>query len=52
MYLRIGITPEDKPFHRFFWRDTDACRQPDVYEFDRVVFGVNSSLFLAQFVLQ
>ena len=24
---------------------------PDVYEFDRVVFGVNPSLFQAQFVL-
>ena len=52
MYQRIGITPEDKPFHRFLWRGTDACRQPDVFEFDRVVFGVNSSPFLAQFVFQ
>ena len=52
MYLRIGMAPEDKPFHRFLWRGTDASRQPEVYEFDRVVFGVNSSPFLAQFVLQ
>ena len=27
-------------------------RDPDVYEFDRVVFGVNASPFLAQFVAQ
>ena len=52
MYLRIGIAPEDKPFHRFLWRGIDQNRQPDIYEFDRVVFGVNSSPFLAQFVLQ
>ena len=52
MYLRIGITDEDKPYHRFLWRGTDQNRYPDVYEFDRVVFGVNSSPFLAQFVLQ
>ena len=30
----------------------DQSRRPDVYEFDRVVFGVNSSPFQAQFVLQ
>ena len=52
MYLRIGIAPEDKRFHRFLWRGIDQARQPEVYEFDRVVFGVNSSLFQAQFVLQ
>ena len=52
MYLRIGIAPEDKPFHRFLWRGIDQTRQPDVYEFDRVVFGVNSSPFQAHFVLQ
>ena len=52
MYLRIGIAPEDKRFHRFLWRGIDQARQPEVYEFDRVVFGVNSSPFQAQFVLQ
>lgn len=30
----------------------DQNHSPDVYEFDRVVFGVNSSPFQAQFVLQ
>ena len=52
MYLRIGIAPDDKPYHRFLWRGIDQGRQPDIYEFDRVVFGVNSSPFQAQFVLQ
>ena len=52
MYLRIGIAPEDKPFHRFLWRGIDQIRQPDVFEFDRVVFGVNSCPFRAQVVLQ
>ena len=52
MYLRIGITESDKPYHRFLWRDMDQSRKPDIYEFDRVVFGVNSSPFQAQFVLQ
>ena len=52
MYLRIGIAAEDKPYHRFLWRGTDISRRPDIYEFDRVVFGVNSSPFQAQFILQ
>ena len=52
IYLRIGIAAEDKPYHPFLWRGTDHSRQPDVYEFDRVVFGVNSFPFQAQFVLQ
>lgn len=52
MYLRIGIAPEDKPYHRFLWRGMNQCHSPDVYEFDRVVFGVNSSPFQAQYVSQ
>ncbi|MCG7868682.1 MAG: hypothetical protein JAY74_20210, partial [Candidatus Thiodiazotropha taylori] len=52
MYLRIGIADCDKPYHRFLWREMDQSRSPDVYEFDRVVFGVNSSPFQAQFVLR
>ena len=52
MYLRIGIAPEDQPFHRFLWRGMGVDRQQDIYQFNRVVFGVNSSPFQAQFVLQ
>ena len=52
MYLRVGIATEDKPYHSFLWRGIDTNRQPDIYEFDRVVFGVNSSPFQAQLVLQ
>ena len=52
MYLRIGIAHADKLYHRFLWREMDQSRRSDVYEFDRVIFGVNSSPFQAQFVLQ
>ena len=51
MYLQIGIAAEDKLYHRFLWRGMGQDRQPDIYEFDRVGFGVNSSPFQAQFVL-
>ncbi|KAL9987043.1 hypothetical protein ACROYT_G001278 [Oculina patagonica] len=52
MYLQIKLRPEDQPYHRFLWRDLQTDREPDVFEFDRVVFGVNSSPFQAQFVAQ
>ena len=52
MYLQIKLKPEDRPYHRFLWRDLNTQREPDVFEFDRVVFGVNSSPFQAQFVAQ
>ena len=52
MYLRIGIAQSDKQYHSFLWRGLDQDRAPDVYEFDGLVFGVNSSPFQALFVLQ
>ena len=52
MYPRIEIAPEDPPFHRFLWRDLDQQKVPEEYEFSRAIFGVNSSLFLAQFITQ
>ncbi len=50
MYLQIKLREEDRPYHRFLWRDLDQSVEPVVYEFNRVVFGVNSSPFQAQFV--
>ena len=52
MYPRIGITPEDKQYYRFLRRRSDQKSHPDIYEFDLVVFGVNSSPFQAQVLLQ
>ena len=50
MYLRVGIIEPDRKFHRFLWRAMEIDRDPDEYEFSRLVFGVNCSPFLAQFV--
>ena len=52
MYLQIGLKDEDRRYHRFLWRDMQDDREPDVYEFNRLVFGVNCSPFLAQYVTQ
>ncbi len=52
MYLRILVNETDRRYFSFLWRDMDTSREPDVYEFSRVVFGVNCSPFLAQLVLR
>ena len=52
MYLRIEVAPKDRPYQRFLWRSLNQERAPDEYEFNRVVLGVNSSPFQAQFVAQ
>jgi hypothetical protein len=43
---------QDRSFFRFLWRNLDLHRKPDVYEFERVVFGDASAPFRAQFVSQ
>ena len=50
MYLQIEIEPEDRPLFRILWRDGETGRNPDVYEFSRVVSGKNSAPFEAQFI--
>ena len=52
MYLRISLDPKDRPFHRLLWRDLDQSKQPDIYEFNSLVFGINSCPFQAQLVTQ
>ena len=42
MYLQIKLKPADRHYHRFLWRDLKAKEDPGVFEFERVVFGVNS----------
>ena len=49
MYLQVGIQQEDRKYLRFYWRKEDKLT---VYEFNRLVFGLNTSPFLAQFVSQ
>lgn len=52
MYLQIKLNPSDRPYHRFLWCNMETKENPSVFEFERVVFVVNSSPFLAQFVIQ
>ena len=52
MYLRVRLHPKDRSYHRLLWRDMNTEQKPLEYEFNRLVFGINSSPFLAQFVSQ
>ncbi|VDI43477.1 Hypothetical predicted protein [Mytilus galloprovincialis] len=47
MYLRNKIAPDDRPFHRFLWCAMKTEQVPEEYEFNSIVFGVNSSPFQA-----
>ena len=52
MYLRIRIRQIDRPYQRILWRPLKQNEKPKVLQFTRVVFGINSSPFHAQFVCQ
>ena len=53
-FLNIEIDPSDRDFLRFLWVKDIYSEQQEiiVYKFNRVVFGVNSSPFLLNTVLQ
>ena len=52
MYLQVLLEEGDKNFHRFLCRNMKNRKSLEVYEFTRIVFGVNCSPFLAQYVSQ
>ena len=52
MFLQVSIRGTDRPFHRFLWRSFDTSREPDVYEFQRLMFDNTASPFCSQYVLQ
>ena len=53
-FLNIKIDPSNRGCLRFLWVNDIYSEQPEimVYKFNRVLFGVNSSPFLLNFVLQ
>ena len=52
IFLQVEVQDKDRPFHRFLWRDFNMSRDPDVYEFQRLLFGNTASPFCSQYVLQ
>jgi len=52
MYHQVIMLPEDRPLHRFLWRDLNLHQEPEVYEFSRLIFGGCYGPFCAQYVWQ
>lgn len=52
MYLQIRLAKEDRAMFRFMWRDPVETIEPKIYEFNRVVFGLNVASFISQIVTQ
>ena len=52
MVLQVGISSNDRPYHRFAWQNFESSRDPDVFEFSCLLFGNTASPFCAQFILQ
>ena len=52
MYHQLVLRPEDRPLHRFLWRNLDSSKEPEVYEFLRFIFGGCYCLFCAQYTWQ
>ncbi len=51
MFLQVGLREQDRPYHRFLWRNCDSTQVPKVYEFQRLSFGNAASPFCAQYTL-
>ena len=47
MFLQIEIAEEHSRYHRFLWRELES-NVPTIFEFMRVVFGINSLPFLSK----
>ena len=52
MCHQLVLKPEDRPFHRFLWRNLGVGSPPQVYEFSRLAFGGCYCPFCAQFSRQ
>ena len=50
MYLQIKVNEADRCFLRFLWKEDG--KKENMFEFKRLVFGLNASPFLAQLVVK
>ena len=52
MYHQIALTPEDRPLHRFLWRDWDQSKEQPLCAVLRYVFGGYYCPFCTQYAWQ
>ena len=48
MFLQVGLSEKDRPYHWILWCNLETFRPADVYEFLRLIFGEKASPYLAQ----
>ena len=51
MFLQVSRQEKDRQYHRFPWRNFDTTKDPDIYEFQRLLFDNKASPFCSQHVL-
>ena len=51
MFLQVGVIPEDRPSHRFLWRE-DPASEIAVYQYIRHIFGSKDSPTCANYALR
>ena len=52
MLFQVELQDKDCPFHLFLLHDFDTIREPNGYEFQRLLFGNTACPFCSQYVLQ
>ncbi|CDW60603.1 DUF1759 and Peptidase A17 and DUF1758 and RVT 1 d omain containing protein [Trichuris trichiura] len=52
MFMQIRLHEEDRDVVRFLWRNLEVDREPTIYRFKRVCFGLKCSPFLALAVVR
>ncbi len=51
MFLQVGLSEEDQRYYRFLWRNLDPTKEPDHYEFKRLLFANRAFPFCSQHVV-
>ena len=52
MYLKVKLRYDYCKYLPFLWRQVDQIKEPSCYEFQGLVFGLNSAHFEAQYISQ
>ncbi len=52
MYHMLHLPDRDKPALRFLWNEEEDAQEPDVFQFERTVFGEVSAPSRANYVMR
>ena len=52
MHFKKKLRLDNCKYFQFLWRDMDQLKEPSCFEFQRLVFGLDSAPFLGQYIFQ